>query len=390
MSKAIVLTDRVKFLHSEMKEWMDYMHANPELSMEEYSTAGFIADKLTSWGYTVVDKVGKHGVVASLTVGDGEKSIGLRADFDALPIQEENNLSYKSTKNGVAHLCGHDAHSTMLLCAAKYLAENRNFNGTVRLIFQPAEETMQGAKAMIEDGLWERFPVDTIYAMHNMPGFELGKFYFREGETMAAVDNWEIVLTGKGSHGSTPDLGVDPIVCGASLVMALQTIVSRNVSPWNNCVVNVGSFQSGQAGNAVPQRAILRVSIRNMDKDIRKLVLKRIRTIVKAQSESFNCEYEIIEGIAGSVLVNTLENTQWSAKVATNIFGEENVVYGMQPLMGREDFAFMLEDKPGSYCMIGNGESQMLHHPSYIFNQDLLPIGAEYWVGLVQEYLTTS
>jgi hippurate hydrolase len=172
--------------------------------------------------------------------------------------------------------------------------------------------------------------------------------------------------------------------------MALQTIVSRNVSPWNNCVVNVGSFQSGQAGNAVPQRAILRVSIRNMDKDIRKLVLKRIRNIVKAQSESFNCEYEIIEGIAGSVLVNTLENTQWSAKVATNIFGEENVVYGMQPFMGSEDFAFMLEDKPGSYCMIGNGESQMLHHPSYIFNQDLLPIGAEYWVGLVQEYLTTS
>ena len=328
--------------------------------------------------------------MASLTVGDGKKSIGLRADFDALPIQEENNLSYKSTKNGVAHLCGHDAHTTMLLGAAKYLAENRNFNGTVRLIFQPAEETMQGAKAMIEDGLWERFPVDTIYAMHNMPGFELGKFYFREGETMAAVDNWEIVLTGQGTHGSTPEQGVDPIVCGASLVMALQTIVSRNVSPWNNCVVNVGSFQSGQAGNAVPQRAILRVSIRNMDKDIRKLVLKRIRTIVKTQSESFNCEYEIIEGIAGSVLVNTLENTQWSAKVATNIFGEENVVYGMQQFMGSEDFAFMLEDKPGSYCMIGNGESQMLHHPGYIFNQDLLPIGAGYWVGLVQEYLTIS
>ena len=387
MFEADDIKDYLKSLHSEMKEWMDYMHSNPELSMQEFKTSSYIANRLESWGYTVVDKIGKFGVVASLTVGDGEKAIGLRADFDALPIQEENDLSYKSTKNGVAHLCGHDAHTTMLLGAAKYLAKSRNFNGTVRLIFQPAEETMQGAKAMIDDGLWERFPVDAIYGMHNMPGFELGKFYFREGETMAAVDNWEIVLTGKGSHGSTPELGIDPIVCGASLVMALQTIVSRNVSPWSNCVVNVGSFQSGQAGNAVPQKAVLRVSIRNMNNDIRKHVLERIRTIVKTQSESFNCEYEINVGIAGSVLINTPENTKWAAEVATRIFGEKNVIYDMQSFMGSEDFAFMLMDKPGNYCMIGNGESQMLHHPGYIFNQDLLPIGVAYWVGLVKEYL---
>lgn len=381
------LLSEVAKLQPEMKEWMDHMHQNPELNMDTPNTAKYIAEKLKSWGYDVVESIGGTGLVASLTVGDGKKSIGMRADFDALPILEDNDLSYKSKIEGWSHLCGHDAHATMLLGAGKYLAETKNFNGTVRLIFQPGEETMEGAPAMVADGLFKRFPVDAVYGMHNMPGLPLGKFHFREGETMAAVDNWEIELTGKGSHGSMPELSIDPLVCGASLVMALQTIVSRNVSPWKNSVVNVGAFQSGVAGNAVPQKAILRLSIRNMESELRTMVLDKIRSITKAQAEAFNCGYEIREGVAGAVLINTPENTQWAANVARATFGEDQVVENMHPYMGSEDFAFMLKEKAGTYCMIGNGDTFMVHHPKYVFNQDMLSRGATYWVALAEEYL---
>lgn len=381
------LLSEVAKLQPEMKEWMDHMHQNPELNMDTPNTAKYIAEKLKSWGYDVVEGIGGTGLVASLTVGDGKKSIGMRADFDALPILEDNDLSYKSKIEGWSHLCGHDAHATMLLGAGKYLAESKNFNGTVRLIFQPGEETMEGAPAMVADGLFKRFPVDAVYGMHNMPGLPLGKFHFREGETMAAVDNWEIELTGKGSHGSMPELSIDPLVCGASLVMALQTIVSRNVSPWKNSVVNVGAFQSGVAGNAVPQKAILRLSIRNMESELRTMVLDKIRSITKAQAEAFNCGYEIREGVAGAVLINTPENTQWAANVAKATFGEDQVVENMHPYMGSEDFAFMLKEKAGTYCMIGNGDTFMVHHPKYVFNQDMLSRGAAYWVALAEEYL---
>lgn len=377
----------VSKLQSDMKEWMDFMHQNPELNMDTQNTAKFIADKLKAWGYDVVEGVGGTGLVASLKVGNSTKAIGMRADFDALPIVEDNDLSYRSKVEGCSHLCGQDAHATMLLGAAKYMADNKNFDGTIRLIFQPGEETMEGAPVMVKDGLFERFPMDAVYGMHNMPGLPLGKFFFREGETMAAVDNWEIELTGKGSHGSMPELSIDPLVCGASLVMALQTIVSRNVSPWKNSVVNVGAFQSGIAGNAVPQKAILRLSIRNMEPDLRTMVLDKIRSITKAQAESFNCGYEIREGVAGAVLVNTPENTQWAYKVAQDTFGEDNAEYGMHPYMGSEDFAFMLQKKVGTYCMIGNGDTFMVHHPKYVFNQDLLSKGATYWVALTEKYL---
>ena len=374
-------------LHNEMKEWMGHMHQHPELAMEETETAKFIANKVKSFGYDVVEGIGKTGVVASMTLGDGKKSIGLRADFDALPIEEVNDLNYKSNVEGKAHLCGHDGHTSMLLGAAKYLSDTKNFNGTVRLIFQPGEETMEGGPAMIADGLFEKFPVDAVYGMHNMPGLETGKLYFRPGEMMAAVDNWEIEITGKGSHGSMPELGIDPIVCGSSLVMALQTIVSRNVSPWQNSVVSVGAFQSGDAANVVPQSAILRLSIRNMDPDLRVMVLDKIRSITKAQAEAFNCKSEIREGVPGAVLVNTKENTEWAADVARASFGEDKVVYPGKPYMGSEDFAFMLQEKKGTYCMLGNGQGPMVHHPEYIFNQDILPIGAAYWVSLTQTYL---
>lgn len=381
------LIQELNKIHDDMKSWMGYMHENPELSMKEDKTAQFIADKMNSFGFEVAEGIGKYGVVASLKNDDGTKSIGLRADFDALPIQESNNLPYKSKKEGIAHLCGHDGHTTMLLGAAKYLAETKNFNGTVRMIFQPGEETMEGGPAMIQNGLFEKFPVDAVYGMHNMPSLEKGKFYFREGETMAAVDNWEIELIGKGSHGSMPELSVDPVVCGSAIVLALQTIVSRNVSPWQNSVITVGAFLSGNAGNVIPANAILRINIRNMDPELRTKVLNRIREVVKFQAESYGCKYEIREGIQGAVLVNTPENTKWAAKVAENIFGEENVFYDMNPYMGSEDFAFMLQEKNGSYCMLGNGNTEIVHHPEYVFDQDILPLGAAYWVGLAENYL---
>lgn len=363
------------------------MHQYPELALQEKETALFIAGKLKSFGFNVVEGIGNTGIVASMTLGENKRSIGLRADFDALPIQEVNDLEYKSKVEGKSHLCGHDGHTTMLLGAAKYLSRTKNFNGTVHLIFQPAEETMEGGPAMIKDGLFERFPMDAVYGMHNMPGLETGKFYFREGETMAAADNWEIELIGKGSHGSMPETGIDPIVCGSSLVMALQTIVSRNVSPWQNSVVSVGAFLSGNAGNVIPQNAILRINIRSMDAKLRKMVLDRIRSITKAQAEAFNCGFEIREGVPGAVLVNTPENTQWAANIARGVFGREKVDDALNPFMASEDFAFMLQKKQGSYCMVGNGEGYMLHHPQYIFNQEILPLGAAYWVGLTEGYL---
>lgn len=372
---------------SQIEQWFEHMHRHPELSMNEEKTAQYIADLVKNWGFEVETGVGKHGIVASLTVGKGKKSIGLRADFDALPIQEVNSLSYKSNVDGVAHLCGHDGHTSMLLAAGKYLAENRNFEGTVRLIFQPGEETMEGGPAMIADGLFERFPVDAVFGMHNMPGLELGKIYFAEGEVMAAVDNWEIEITGKGSHGAMPEFGIDPIVAGSSLVIALQSIVARNVAPANSAVVTVGAFLSGNAGNVVAQSAILRLSIRTKTPEDRKMVLDRIRTLTKLQSESFGCTAEIKEGIPGAVLVNSVDETREAYEIAKEAFGEDQVAFPGPTFLGSEDFAFMLQKRPGTYCFIGNGDTPMVHHPEFTFNKDLLTKGAAYWVALTEGYL---
>lgn len=372
---------------SQMDEWFEHMHRHPELSMQEEKTAEFIADLVKQWGYEVETGVGKYGVVASLTVGDGDKAIGLRADFDALPIQEDNDLPYKSEVPGVGHLCGHDGHTTMLLAAGQYLARTKNFNGTVRLIFQPAEETMEGGPAMIKDGLFERFPVDAVFGMHNMPGLELGKFYFGDGPVMAAVDNWEIEITGKGGHGSMPELSIDPVVAGSSLVMALQTIVSRNVAPANRAVVSVGAFQAGNAGNVIAHSAVLRLSIRTTTDEDRKMVLDKVRTLTRTHAEGFGCTYEIREGVPGAVLVNDTEETMKAYELAKAAFGEDKVAYPGPTFLGSEDFAFMLQERPGTYCCLGNGDTPMVHHPRYIFNKDLLPIGAAYWVALTEGYL---
>ena len=370
--------------HGQMNEWFEHLHRNPELSMREQNTATYIERTVRQWGYHVETGIGRYGIVASMTVGNSGKAIGLRADFDALPIQEDNDLDYKSDVAGVAHLCGHDGHTTMLLAAGKYLAETRNFNGTVRLIFQPGEETMEGGPAMIRDGLFDRFPVDAVFGMHNMPGLELGKLYFAHGDVMAAVDNWEIELTGKGGHGSMPELSIDPVVAGSSLVMALQTIVSRNVSPHNSAVVTVGAFLSGNAGNVIAQSAILRLSIRTKTAADRKMVLDKVRELTRTQAEGYGCTYEIREGVPGAVLVNDKEETLRAAEIARTAFGEDDVVYPGPTFLGSEDFAFMLQEKKGTYCFIGNGDTPMVHHPKFIFNQGILPKGAAYWVALTE------
>lgn len=381
------LIRKIEENRNQIEDWFEHMHRHPELSMKEHNTAEFIAGQVKQWGYQVETGIGQFGIVASLKVGDSDKTIGLRADFDALPIQEVNDLSYKSEVQGVSHLCGHDGHTSMLLAAGKYLAETQNFNGTVRLIFQPGEETMQGGPAMIKDGLFDRFPVDAVFGMHNMPGLALGKIYFADGEVMASVDNWEIEINGKGSHGAMPEFGIDPIVAGSSLVMALQTIVARNVAPAHRAVVTVGAFLSGNAGNVVAQSAILRLSIRTTTPEDRKLVLDKVRSLTRHQAEGYGCTFEIREGVPGAVLVNDVTETQKAFDIATAEFGKEETVYPGPTFLGSEDFAFMLQERPGTYCFIGNGDTPMVHNPGFVFNKANLVKGAAYWVALTEGYL---
>jgi hippurate hydrolase len=371
-----------------MKQWFKHLHRHPELSMQETRTAAFIAETLRSFGgYEIETGIGKHGIVATLKVGDGDRVIGLRADFDALPIHEHNDFPYKSTVEGVSHLCGHDGHTAMLLGAAKYLAEQRRFNGTVRLIFQPGEETMEGGPAMISDGLFERFPVDAVFGMHNIPGLDEGKLYFRPGEMMSAVDNWEVEIIGRGGHGGIPELTIDPVVAGSSIVMAIQSIVARNVPPAHRAVVTIGAFLAGNAGNVVAGNALLRFSIRTTTPEDREMVLGNVRRIVAHQAESFGCTSQIREGVPGAVLVNDAGETEKAARIAQAAFGEDQVVYPGPSFLASEDFAFMLQKKQGTYCFLGSGPGKMVHHPEYYFNQNILPVGAAYWVALTESYL---
>ncbi|WP_419658627.1 HipO: hippurate hydrolase (benzoylglycine amidohydrolase) [Desulfosarcina variabilis str. Montpellier] len=381
------LLSDVSKVQNQMAEWRHEIHKHPETAFEEVKTSAYVASLLESWGYEVVTGIGKTGIVASLKAGQGEKTIGLRADMDALPVTEAVESDYKSQTPGKMHACGHDGHTAMLLGAAKYLADKKNFNGTVRLVFQPAEETISGASAMIADGLLERFPMDAIFGMHNMPTLEQGKFFFRAGPMMAAVDNWEIELTGKGSHGSMPEKSIDPIVAGASLVMALQTIVSRNVAPMQSAVVTVGAFIAGDAGNVIPQSSLLRLSIRSTEDDTRQLVLNRIREITAAQAQAYGVSYTLREGPPGAVLVNEDTQTEFAAQVARDVFGADKVSMDAPKLMGSEDFAFFIQDKPGTYCFIGNGDTPMVHNPDYQFDDRNLSIGAAYWVALTQAFL---
>ena len=370
------------------------IHRHPELGYQEFRTSDLVAERLASWGYQVTRGLGGTGVVGQLRRGSGPKRLGLRADMDALPIQEATGLPHASCHAGLMHACGHDGHTATLLAAAKHLAEQGEFDGTLNLIFQPAEEGLGGAKKMMEDGLFEQFPCDAIFAMHNMPGFPRGKLLLRDGATMASSENITITLEGKGGHGAMPHLAIDPVVAGASIVMALQTIVSRNVAPLQMSVITVGSLQAGDANNVIPQSATLKLSVRSLDRGVRQLLNQRIREVVEGQAQSFGVQASIDFQGGYPVLVNTQAETDFARQVALELVGAENVELQTVPLTGSEDFAFMLEQVPGSYLLIGNGDEAsgghgacMVHNPGYDFNDKNVAIGSAFWSLLVERFL---
>ena len=370
------------------------IHRHPELAFEEPRTAALVADKLEGWGYDVHRGIGGTGVVGTLVRGQGRGRLGLRADMDALPIAEASGASWASVRTGVMHACGHDGHTAMLLAAARHLAEQGRFDGTLNLIFQPAEEGGGGALRMMADGLFERFPCDAIFAMHNMPGIEQGSFVLREGPAMASSDYASITLTGVGGHGAMPHRATDPIIAAASIVMALQTIVSRNIDPLQAAVVTVGALHSGQANNVIPAVATLELSVRALDREVRATLERRIRTLVAAQAASFDVRAQIDWRPGYAVLVNTPAETGFARQVATELVGSERVQAQGPPLTGSEDFAFMLEQVPGSYVLIGNGTGSgpgeggcMVHNPGYDFNDDNVATGSAFWVLLAERFL---
>ena len=370
------------------------IHQHPEIGFQEFRTSDLVAERLERWGYEVTRGLGGTGVVGQLKRGDGLRKLGLRADMDALPIHETTGLPYASSHAGLMHACGHDGHTAMLLAAAEHLASSATFDGTLNLIFQPAEESLGGARKMMEDGLFDRFPCDAIFAMHNMPGFRPGQLLLREGATMASSENILVHIEGKGGHGAMPHLSADPLVAGAAIVMALQTIVSRNVPPLQMAVITVGSFQSGVANNVIPQNATLKLSVRALDRGVRELLRKRIVELVELQAQSYGvtAQVEFLPGYP--VLVNTPAETELAREVALALVGEDNVVLQAEPLTASEDFAYMLDKVPGSYLFIGNGDvasgghgACMVHNPNYDFEDRNIPIGAAFWVQLAQRYL---
>ena len=367
------------------------IHRHPELAFEEHRTAELVASKLESWGYQVHRGLGGTGVVGTLKRGTSTRSLGLRADMDALPIQEASGAEWSSTKPGLMHACGHDGHTAMLLAAAHELAFNSAFDGVLHLIFQPAEEGGGGALRMMQDGLFDLFPCDAIFAMHNMPGVPVGKFVFRSGSAMASSDYVTIRVNGTGGHGGMPHRAADSLVAAASIVMALQTVVSRNVDPLHTAVVTVGSIQAGKANNVIPALATLELSVRALDPGVRKLLEQRIKAIATSQAESFGCKAEVDWKEGYCVLVNSEKETNFARQVALDLVGAERVVLNGPPLTGSEDFAFMLEKIPGSYLLIGNGDGDsagacMVHNPGYDFNDDNIATGSDYWIHLTKEF----
>ena len=367
-----------------------HLHQHPELSFQEFDTSELVAQKLESWGYRVTRNVGGLGVVATLSAGSGSRSVAVRADMDALPIHEETGLPYASCHAGKMHACGHDGHTTVLLGAAQQLAKTRHFSGTVHWVFQPAEEagSNSGAQKMIEDGLFERFPCDAIFGLHNHPGYPVGNFMFRAGPFMAACDTVKIKLNGRGGHAARPHLAIDPIVMASSLVMALQTIVARSVDPAETAVVTVGSLHAGHASNVIPESALLEISVRSFAPEVRLQLETRIRALAHAHAQAYGgtAEIDYIKGYP--VLVNSERETEFARQIAEELVGAEHVVANFPPIAGSEDFAYYLQHRPGCFLRMGNGVGQpMLHNAGYDFNDDNLTTGAAFWTRLVERYL---
>lgn len=378
--------NRIADFHDDMTAWRRDLHAHPETAFEEVRTADVVAAKLEEFGIDVHRGLAKTGVVGTLSTGDGP-SIGLRADLDALDVEELNQFDYKSTYQGKMHACGHDGHTTMLLGAARYLAETRNFKGTVQFIFQPAEENEGGGGVMVEEGLFEKFPVQAVYGMHNWPGLELGTFAVTEGPLMAAFDIFELTVKGRGSHGGMPHTGIDPIPVAAEIVGALQTIASRATDPQDACVVSVTQIHAGKAWNVIPDDVVLRGTTRSFRPKVQDTIEPAIRRIAEGICQAHGCQLEMMYERRYPPTINEAVATKAAYRAAANVSGEDKIVSNPTPSMGAEDFAFMLHEKPGCYVWLGNGPGEsgcMLHNPHYDFNDDILTIGASYWARLVE------
>lgn len=376
-------------LKEELVATRRHLHANPELSFEEVETARFVAEKLESWGYEVFRNVGGHGVVARLKVGSSPRSIAIRADMDALPIQEETYLPYASRAAGKMHACGHDGHTTVLLGAAEYLARTRRFDGTVNLIFQPAEEagTASGAEAMIADGLFERFPCDAIFGLHNHPGAPEGTWLLRSGPLMAAADTVKITIKGKGGHASRPHLTVDPVVIACNLVVSLQSVVSRSIDPTQTAVVTVGSIHAGEASNVIPDIATLLLSVRSFEPAVRDILEGRIRRLTASVAQGYGARAEVDYMHGHPVVINSEKETEFARGIAEELVGPDQVL--TCPLIpGSEDFSHFLEHKPGCFLRLGNGlKSEMLHSSKFNFADENLTVGAAMWARLTEKFL---
>ena len=382
------IVNRVADLHAEIAAWRHDLHAHPELLYEVHRTAASVAEKLTAFGCDeVVSGLGRTGVVGVIRgnrPGGARKVIGLRADMDALPLQEANELPYKSTVPGKMHACGHDGHTAMLLGAAKYLAETRNFAGTAVVIFQPAEEGGAGGLAMVKDGLMDRFGIEEVYGMHNFPGLPVGEFSIRSGAIMASTDTLTIDIEGVGGHAARPHLSVDTILVGAQIVNQVQSIVSRNIDPLDAAVISICTFQGGSADNIIPQTARLRGTVRSLRPEVRDLLGKRVPEVVEATARAYGATAKVSLRRGYPVLRNHERETAFAASIAGQIAGPEHVDTDMAPVMGGEDFSYMLEARPGAFIFVGNGDTAGLHNQSYNFNDDIIPFGTSYWVRLVE------
>jgi amidohydrolase len=383
------IVNRLSDLHAEITEWRRDLHAHPELKYEVHRTAATVADKLKSFGcdevVTGIGRTGVVGVIRGNRQGSGSrKVIGLRADMDALPIEEATSVPYKSTVPGKMHACGHDGHTAMLLGAAKYLSETRNFAGTAVMIFQPAEEGGAGAKAMLDDGLMDRFGIEEVYGMHNHPGMPIGSFAIRPGPAMASADAIEIDIEGKGSHAAKPHMSIDTVLVGAQIVNAVQSIVARNVDPLHAAVVSICMFHAGRAENVLPQTAKLQGTVRAMRPEVRALLEARLHDVVEGTARVYGATAKLTYHHGYPVLENHERQVEFAAAVAGEIVGGERVNTQAPPVMGAEDFSYMLQARPGAFIFMGNGDTAGLHHPAYDFNDEAIPVGTSYWARLIE------
>lgn len=381
----MAIINRIGDLGPKMAEWRQHLHTIPELSFDCPKTSAFIRERLEEIGVDAIhDGIAQTGIVAIIE-GQGEgPTIGLRADFDALPITEETGVPYASTHPGKMHACGHDGHTAMLLGAAQYLTETRNFAGRVALIFQPAEEDGGGGEVMVQEGIMDQFDIGQVYAIHNAPGFEFGKFHTTKGPIMAAADVFTIHVKGRGGHGARPFDCIDPVVAACGIVTALQTIVSRNHNTSGSLVISTTQIHTGTTDNVIPETAYINGTIRTFDKEVQAMVVRRMEEIVAGQAAAYGCEATLEIDYGYPPTVNDAQKSDFAATVAAEVAGDAGVETAMTPVMGAEDFAYMLEARPGAYLMLGQGEGASVHHPKYNFNDEIAPIGASFFARLVE------